>query len=277
MRRLRPGRLLRIAAVVALAAFAGFPLYWMYNTATSSNTELFGTGQSLLPNVDRTAGIVAVLGGGIPVARWLGNSAFVAFGTTLTSLTLAVLAAYAISRFRFHGRGVLGFGLFATQMLPEALLVVPLYALFVTLGLINNLWGLVVANTAFAMPVAVWIIKSAMDGIPYELEESARVDGCPRFAVLSQIVFPLVVPSVAAAAVIVFFDGWNEFLFASTFISDQARWPASKGLSSFIGEFVTPLPTVFSAALLFTLPAIVFFLLVQRRIVSGLTAGSVKG
>ncbi len=277
MRRLRGGGVPRIAVVLALAVFAGFPVYWMYATATSTNSELFGAGQTLWPHVERTFDIFDVFGGDVPMLRWLGNSAFVAFGTTLLSLLLAVLAAYSLSRYRFHGRGILGFGLFATQMLPEALLVVPLYALFVALGLINDLWGLVLANTAFAMPVAVWILKSAMDGVPYEIEESARVDGCPRFGILAQIVFPLVVPSVAAASVITFFDGWNEFLFATTFIQDQSLWPASKGLSSFVGEFVTPVSTVFSAALIFTIPALLFFLLVQRRIVSGLTAGSVKG
>ena len=277
MRRPRASDVVRTVVVLVLVVFAGFPIYWMYATATSSNSELFGAGQALWPHVERTLDIFGVFGDDVPLLRWLGNSAFVAFGTTFLSLVLAVLAAYALSRYRFHGRGILGFGLFATQMLPEALLVVPLYALFVALGLLNNLWGLVLANTAFAMPVAVWIIKSAMDGVPYEIEESARVDGCPRFGILAQIVFPLVVPSVAAASVITFFDGWNEFLFATTFIQDQPLWPASKGLSSFVGEFVTPLSTVFSAALLFTLPAIGFFLLVQRRIVSGLTAGSVKG
>jgi multiple sugar transport system permease protein len=190
---------------------------------------------------------------------------------------IAVLAGYGLSRYKFHGRGVLGFALFATQMLPEALLIVPLYALFASLSLLNGLLGLVLANTAFVMPVAVWIVKSAMDAVPYEIEEAARVDGCPRFVILTRIMIPLAAPSIAAAAVIVFFDGWNEYLFASTFIQDRALWTASVGLSSFIGEFITPLSTVFSAAIVFTIPAIVFFLLVQRQIVSGLTAGSVKG
>lgn len=271
-------RVPRGVAVATLVLLAGFPLYWMFTTATRTTNELFADDPPLLPSL---SGLGRVFSGvtdpEIPMLRWLTNSAFVAFGTTLLSLLLAVLAAYALSRYRFAGKGVFGFALFATQMLPEALFVVPLYAIFLTVGLLNNLGGLVLANTAFAMPVAVWILKSAMDGIPIEIEESARVDGCPRYAMLSQIVLPLVMPSVAAAAVITFFDGWNEFLFANTFMTDKDKWPASKGLASFVGEFVTPLSTVMSAALVFTLPAIVFFLLVQRRIVSGLTAGSVKG
>lgn len=273
-RRMPPvGRWITVLVVVLIAAF---PVYWMFNTALTPRGELF-TGQPLIPDLSKTGEIFAVFGSDVPIFQWLGNSSVVAIGTTVTSLLMALFTAYGLSRYKFRGSGVLGFALFATQMLPEALLIVPLYALFATLGLLNGLLGLVLANTAFVMPVAVWIIKSAMDSVPYEIEEAARVDGCPRFVILLRITIPLTAPSIAAAAVIVFFDGWNEYLFASTFIQDSALWTASVGLSSFIGEFITPLSTVFSAAIVFTLPAIGFFLLVQRQIVSGLTAGSVKG
>ena len=269
--------IVRITAVVFLAAVAGFPLYWMLATATRRPDELFGGSPHLLPDLTRLGSVFRNATDGVPMLRWLSNSAFVAGGTTVLSLVLAVLAAYALSRFRFRGRGLFGFAMFATQMLPEALIVVPLYAIFLTLGLLNNLWGLVLANTAFAMPVAVWILKTAMDAVPREIEEAAAIDGCSRYAMLRRIVLPLITPSLAAAAVIAFFDSWNEFLLANTFMTDKEKWPASKGLASFVGEFVTPLGTVMSAAVVFTLPALVFFLLVQRRIVSGLTAGAVKG
>jgi multiple sugar transport system permease protein len=268
---------LRAALLLLLVVLAGFPIYWMYNTATTKTSDLYQGRQPLLPHVERTGHIASVFTADTPVLRWLGNSAVIAAGTTVLSLALAVLAAYALSRYRFHGKGVLGFALFATQMLPEALLVVPLYALFTTLGLLNNLGGLVLADTAFAMPVAVWILKAAMDHVPYELEEAARVDGCSPLRILLRIVFPLIAPSVAAAGVIAFFDGWNEYIFATTFIQEKEKWAASTGLAAFVGEFSTPLDLVFAAALLFTLPGMVFFLVVQRHIVSGLTAGSVKG
>lgn len=259
-----------------LTIFAAFPIFWMLNTTMTNDAELYKTGQSVWPDWARLAGFPELLAG-VPIFRWLTNSALVAFGTTMLSLLIAIMAAYALSRFKFYGKGPASFLLFSTQMLPEALLVVPLFALFSGFGLLNQLYGLVLANTAFTMPVAVFVLKSAIDSIPYEIEESARVDGCPRYGQLWLIVVPLILPSIAAAAVINFFDGWNEFLFANTFISDSTKWPASVGLSSFIGQYSTPLSSVMAAALLFTLPAIVFFLIVQRQIVSGLTAGAVKG
>jgi len=268
---------MRVFLAILLAILAGFPLFWIVNTAITPNDVLYHGGQALIPDLTRSAKPFAILTAGTPFLHWMGNSAVVAFGTTLLSLLMATLAAYALSRYRFVGRGVMGFGFFATQMLPEALLVVPLYSLFTTLGLLNHLYGLVLANTAFEMPVAMFILKAAIDAVPYEMEESARVDGCGPLSILQIMIVPLIAPSMAAAAVITFFDGWNEYLFATTFISDPQSWTASTGLASFIGEFLTPLDTVFSAAFVFTIPAVIFFLLMQRRIVSGLTAGSVKG
>lgn len=267
----------RSVLALILVILAGFPIYWMINTAMTPVDSLYSGKQSLIPDFSRTLQIFQVLVSDSPFLRWLGNSAVVAAGTTLLSLLLACLAAYALSRYKFVGKGVMSFGFFATQMLPEALLVVPLYSMFMSLGLLNELYGLVLVNTAFAMPVAVFLLKSAMDAVPYEIEESARVDGCGPLTILQVMFIPLIAPSLAAAAVITFFDGWNEYLFATTFIHDAERWVASTGLASFIGEFSTPLDTVFSAAIVFTIPAAVFFLLMQRKIVSGLTAGSVKG
>jgi multiple sugar transport system permease protein len=267
----------RTVLAFLLVVLAGFPVFWMINTAMTPSAELYANRQQLIPDFSRTLSIFQVLVNDSPFLRWLGNSAIVAGGTTLLSLLLACLAAYALSRYKFAGKGLLSFGFFATQMLPEALLIVPLYSMFMSLGLLNELYGLVLVNTAFAMPVAVFLLKSAMDTVPYEIEESARVDGCNPLMILQVMFIPLIAPSLAAAAVITFFDGWNEYLFATTFIQDASSWVASTGLASFIGEFTTPLDTVFSAAIVFTIPAAVFFLLMQRKIVAGLTAGSVKG
>jgi multiple sugar transport system permease protein len=270
------GRTLQLAFIIAVVAVAAFPLYWMLNTALTTPNALYKTGQDFWLHLENFPALVQSLGS-VPVLQWLGNSAFIATGTTIVSLLLGSVAGYALSRFRFYGKGIVSFLFFTTQVLPEALILVPLYALFISLGLINNLGGLVLANAGFAVPVATFIIKNAMDSVPFEIEESARVDDCPRFSILTMILLPLITPSLAAAAVIAFFSGWNEFLFANTFLLDKTLWPASVGLASFVGQYETPLSAVMGSALIFSIPAVVFFLLAQRKIVSGLTAGAVKG
>jgi multiple sugar transport system permease protein len=263
-------------ALTLLVVFAGFPVYWMLATSLGTEKSLYGDGQPLLPEVGNIGQWGSFLAD-VPILRWLGNSFVIAAGTTILSLLLAILAAYALSRYRFHGRGVAGFVFFSTQMLPEALIIVPLYAIFAGAGLLNSHWGLVLADTAFVMPVSMFIIKTGIDKVPYEIEESARIDGCSRLRILVSIVLPLVRPSIAAAAIIAFFDAWNEFMFANTFLSDSVLWPAPVGLASFLGQFYTPMNVVMLCALMFAVPAIIFFLWAQRGIVAGLTAGSVKG
>jgi multiple sugar transport system permease protein len=276
MKKSRVLRLLRYLLIAALVIAAGFPVYWMIVTALATNAQLYGSGQVPWPQLQNLPALIATLGS-VPITPWLINTAVIATGTAVLSLILGACLGYALSRFRFKGRGIVTFLLFMTQVLPEATLLVPLYAMFIALGLLNNLLGLIFADVGFACPVAAFVLKGAMDAIPYEIEESAAMDNCPRIGVLTMIVLPLIMPSLAAAAVITFFAGWSEYLFASTFLLDRSLWPASVGLASFIGQIETPLPTVMGAALVFSIPAIVFFLLVQRRIVAGLTAGAVKG
>lgn len=267
---------LRALLILILVIFAGFPIYWMATTALSLNSELYNSGQVPWPQIGNLPNVVSELAQ-LPLLRWMANTGIVATGTTVVSLLLGSLAGYALSRFRFHGKGPIGFLLFMTQVVPEALILVPLYAMFIALGLLNSLTGLILANVGFSLPVAAFIIKGAIDAVPYEIEESAAVDNCPRLSVLTMIVLPIIAPSLAAAAIISFFAGWNEYLFAATFLMDNKLWPASVGLASFIGQYETPMSAVMGAALIFSLPAVAFFLLIQRKIVAGITAGAVKG
>lgn len=256
--------------------FLLFPIYWMFNTSLASDQALVSLPPQIWPDFSRI-GVYADVLFETPIVSWLGNSAFIAFGTSLFTLLLAYPAAYALSRFRFRGKGAFGFALFTTQMLPEALLVIPFYALFITLGLLNNLAGLVLVHTAFVMPVVVWLLKSAIDAIPIEIEESAKMDGAPIPSILTMVVAPLVAPSLAAGAIISFFYGWDEYLFATTFITSEASRPASVGLASFIGEYLVPINSVMATSFIYTFPAIVFFVLMQKYVVGGLISGSVKG
>lgn len=272
----QPRHMLRMLLVLTLLGAAAFPIYWMLVTSLTPSNQLFADTPNLLPRPSQLhvyRDVFAMK----PVGTWLLNSAIVAVGTTVASIVLAVFPAYALSRFRFAGKGALGFGLFTTQMLPEAMLVVPLYAIFGQLALLNSLGGLVLANTAFTVPVVVWILKGAIDGIPLDIEEAARVDGCSRFGIILTVVVPLIAPTLAAAAVIAFFHGWNEYVFAQTFVNQESKHTASVGLASFIGELSTPIDAVMAVAIIYTLPAVAFYLMVQKHVVAGMTAGGVKG
>ncbi|MEH2560159.1 multiple sugar transport system permease protein [Bradyrhizobium algeriense] len=267
---------LHLAAILGLLGAAAFPPYWMFVTSLTPSAALFADRARLLPTLSEAAAYREVFRT-IPVATWLVNSAIVATGTTVLSIALAILPAYALSRFRFRGKGIFGFALFATQMLPEAMLVVPLYGIFAQMSLLDSLIGLILANTAFTVPVITWILKGAIDGIPIEVEEAARIDGCSRIDIVLAVVVPLVAPTLAAAAVIAFFHGWNEYVFAQTLVSSEALRTASVGLAGFVGELSTPVHSVMAVSVIYTLPAVIFYLFVQRYVVSGMTAGSVKG
>jgi multiple sugar transport system permease protein len=213
----------------------------------------------------------------IPIATWLRNTIIVSLGTTVVCLVISVLGAYALSSFRWRGRGVFGFSLLVTQMLPEALLIIPIFIIFRQLGLLDSLQGLILSDSAFVVPIAVWILKGFFDTLPSEVYEAAMVDGCGRMGVLWRIMLPLSLPALVAVSVVAFFGGWNEYLFASTFITSSELRVASIGLASFIGELATPVELVLAGATVFTVAPVVFYLLMQRYIVSGLTGGAVKG
>jgi multiple sugar transport system permease protein len=267
---------LRISLVLALLGVAAFPMYWMLVTSLTSSPDLFAAKPHLLPDLAQWP-VYGHAFNTTAVATWLKNSAIVAFGTAALSIVLAIFPAYVLSRYRLPAVAVLGVALFVTQMLPEAMLVVPLYAIFGELGLLNSLTGLILANTAFTVPVITLILKGAVDGVPIDIEEAACIDGCTRLGIVLTVVLPLVAPSLAAAAVIAFFHGWNEYVFAQTLISDQGLQTASVGLAGFVGELSTPMHTVMAIGLMYTFPAVLFYLMVQRYVLAGMTAGSVKG
>jgi multiple sugar transport system permease protein len=276
MKKISLGTGARVVGVLIVLGLAVFPLYWMFVTSLTSNSNLFGKTAQLLPDLSRIGVYAeALFAGNVPI--WLLNSLVIAAGTCVLSVGLGIPLGYALARFSFRGKALAGVGLFLTQMLPEALLVVPLFALFRQLHLLNSLGGLILVDTAFVLPIVAFILRGAIDGIPRELEEAARVDGCRPLAVLMRVNLPLIAPTIAAAAVISFFSGWNEYVFAVTFISDSKMQPASVGVSSFIGELSTPLQTVMAVSVMYTLPAVVFYLFAQKYVVSGMTAGAVKG
>lgn len=264
------------AGVLLVCALVLFPVYWMLVTSIRPTRFSISYPPALWPEEFRWTAYLELFRT-IPVATWLRNTFSVSLGTTIVCLTLSIIGGYALSRFRWRGRGLFGFALLSTQMLPEALLVIPIFIIFRQIGLIDTLTGLVVADAAFVVPVGVWILKGFFDTIPQEVCEAALVDGCTPLGVLWRIILPLSLPALVAVSVVAFFEGWNEYLFASTFITSSELRVASIGLASFIGELATPVELVLACATVFTIAPVVFYIAMQRHIVSGLTGGAVKG
>lgn len=213
-----------------------------------------------------------------PFARWLLNSAIVAAATTVLGVALACSAAYAFSRFKFPGRraGLMAF--LVSQMFPGVLMMIPLYIIIVKwLGLGSTWLSLILVYTMTAIPFCVWMLKGYFDTIPRELEESALIDGASPARVFFQIVLPLARPAIAVTALFSFMTAWNEFIQAATFMDKETMYTAPVGLRFFVGGFQQQWGYFSAGAIVTAIPVVVLFLFLQRYLVSGLTAGAVKG
>ncbi|MGH3518355.1 MAG: carbohydrate ABC transporter permease [Haloechinothrix sp.] len=274
MTRRRVKASLITAATFAIVLAAVFPVYWMVVSALQSGTRF--QSPSLWPTEISFDAITAAFDKR-PVGRWFINTSVVSLVTALITAVLASNAGYALARFKSWLTGGFGIIILFTQMLPAALLVVPIYVILRRLNLLDELAGLIVANTAFALPLGIWLMRGFVKSVPTDLEEQAQVDGCSRFGAYMRITVPLLVPGIVVVVVFSFLLAWNDFFFARSLIFTADRWVLSVGLTSFESEYTIEWSELMGAAVAFTVPAVIFFGLVQQRLVSGLTAGSVKG
>jgi arabinogalactan oligomer/maltooligosaccharide transport system permease protein len=213
-----------------------------------------------------------------PFARWMLNSAVVAAATTVIGVFLATTAGYAFSRFRFPGRrsGLMSF--LVSQMFPGTLMLIPLYIIVVQwLGLGSTWIGLILVYTTTAIPFCVWMLKGYFDTIPRELEESARIDGASARQIFLRIILPLAKPAVAVTALFSFMTGWNEFILAATFMDEELMYTAPVGLRFFVGGYSQQWGYFAAGSIIVAIPVVALFFVLQKYLISGLTAGAVKG
>lgn len=253
-----------------------FPLYWMVVTALQPPDVSISYPPVLYPVRPNLNGFNQLFDQQ-PMARWLLNSAFIATITMALVTLLSILGAYAISWFKWRGRTGFALLLLFTQMLPEALIVIPIYKLYSQLHFLNNLPALALIHAAFVVPVGVWILRPAFLSIPKEVYEAAQIDGCSPMKILRTIMIPLTSPAILAVGVVAFFASWSEYLLSVTMISQRELYPASVGLASTQSMLDTPIQLVLSGALIYGLPPVILYMFIQRFIISGLTAGAVKG
>jgi multiple sugar transport system permease protein len=264
-------------ALIALyVLFALFPLFWLVKVALTPNELLYSEGIRLWPSRPSLEHFSFVLThSDFPL--FFRNSLIVSSATAAVATLLSSACGYALSRFQFRGKTALVALMLITQMFPLVMLIAPMFRLLVPLGLVNSLTGLIIVYTAFNAPFATFLMQSFFDAIPRELEEAAMIDGATRFGAFSRIILPLTLPGIAATAGFVFTAAWSELLFALMLNSSAQASTFPVGLLSFVSKFSVDFGQMMAAGVLALLPACLFFLLIQRYLVRGLTAGAVKG
>ena len=269
------------AAAIAVAVVTLFPIFWMVSTAFKPATEIYSLTPRPLPAHPTWTNFANVLNGsviGMPYWTFLRNSLFVTVASVLVSSVIALLAAIAVARFRFRFRTTYLIMLLIVQMLPQQALVIALFLDFRRLNLLDSLIGLILLYITFALPVTIWMLRNFVAAVPRELEEAAAIDGAGPLQRFWKVLLPLVMPGLVTTSVFAFIFAWNEFVFATTFLgTDQAKYTLPVYVTYFFGKGSVDWGAIMAASVLFTLPVMIFFLIVQRRLRTGLLAGAVKG
>jgi multiple sugar transport system permease protein len=274
-RRSRLRRFLEIELpILLILLFALAPYAWMVLTSIKPQEELTVWPVRYLPDA-ATLDHYRELLGRTTFAGNLLNSLIIACGAVALGLGVSIPAAYAFSRFRFAGRRPLMISFLAINMFPIVLLIIPLFVMMRILGLLDTFTAVILGHSTFAIPFAIWMLTSYFNAIPRELDEAATVDGATRLQAIRLVILPLVLPGVVTAGIYIFITSWNEYLFAMM-LSGQAVRTVTVALQLFIGEFTIQWGLLTAGGTLIALPVTFLFLIVQRRLVGGLTAGAVK-
>ncbi len=273
-------RLLRGFGISFFTISVAFPFYVMVVSSLKKQSELIADPLNLA--IDFSQGLVSLFASYGQVltefnfGRYIGVSTLVSVLTVVITLALAIPGAYAVARLRFPGRVVLSQSILLIYMFPAIVLVIPLYTVFSQLGLRDSLIGLLIVYPATTLPVALYMLQGYFRGLPAELEEAGIIDGCTRWEVIVKITLPLSLPAVASVALYVFMIAWNEFLFAFMFLDDPRIFTLSRGVVS-LNSSEVPRQFLMAGAVIVTVPIMAIFLWFERYLVTGLTAGAVKG
>lgn len=263
-----------VAIVVAVVVI--FPVYWMFATALKQPGRIMSATPQFVPWPISLENFGRALGAP-EFAVYLRNSLTVSLATVVLSMLVAVGAAFATVRFTFVGRKALLVVLVLVQMVPSSAMVIPLYLMLRQIGALDMVPGLVLTYLTFVLPFTVWNLRGFIAAIPVELEEAAMIDGCSRVQAFRRIVLPLLAPGIVATSIFAFINAWDDYLFAYVLMRSQSNYTLPVWLVSFSTAVQVDYGATIAASAIFSLPVLVFFLFVQRRLVGGLTSGAVKG
>jgi multiple sugar transport system permease protein len=262
--------------LVSLLVVVVFPFYWMTVTSFKGEDQMRSLVSMFWPSPPVTENYEHLLRK-TEFVSWFRNSVFVAISSTFVATAIGTIGAYALARLKFLGRAFMSSAVLITYLVPPSILFIPLYAQIRTLGLADSLGGLIAAYPSFTIPFVIWLLMGYFESIPVELEEAAMIDGATRFGAFRRVILPLAAPGVLAAGLYAFTQAWNEFLYALVFITDVKLRTLPVGLSTFITGDVYGWGYLMAGAVLTTLPVIAAYIYLQKYMVEGLTAGSVKG
>jgi raffinose/stachyose/melibiose transport system permease protein len=258
-----------------ILVLSAFPFYWMICNSAKEDTEIFANPIGLPASFRFRNYLDAWVAADLGTA--FVNSIIVTGATVLTILVVGSLAAYPLSRMRFFGRRFFLLFFTAGLVVAQEVVLIPLFSLFQSLGLLNSLWSVILANSTYGLPLAILLFSQFFRAIPLELEESARIDGCRSFTFLWSILLPLSKPVIGSVTIFVSLFTWNEYLFALTFLREPASKTLPVKMQVFFADYSTDWSKLFAALVMATVPVILLYLAMQRSFVRGLTAGAVKG
>ena len=264
------------AFVVLFVLVSIFPLLWVFKMSIVTKSELFASPPTILPETP-TGASYATIFDDPRFQKSLINSTVVAGTTTILCLFFGSIAAYAIARLRFRFRSSVMTLILALSFFPHVAIIAPLFLQFRQIGIINTYWAMIIPDTVFALPLTIWILVAFFKELPRDLEDAARVDGATTVQALRMVILPLAAPGVFTAAILTFIYAWNEFLVANTFAFDENTQPVTVTIPNFATIYTVDYGAQAAAAVVVTVPLVLLVLIFQRWIVSGLTAGAVKG
>lgn len=262
--------------LLAMIVVAVFPAIWMLSTSIKDVTELYDIPPEIIPDAPTMQNYLNVLQNSKMYQAFF-NSAFITICVVFLTLFISVLAGYGFARFKFKGSGVLKIGLLFGQMVPGVVIIIPLYFLFSKVGLLDTHISLIIADMALTIPMGVIMLSSFFAGVPRELEEAAKIDGCTGLGALFRVVLPVAKPGMISVAIYTFINAWEEFLFALNLTTSSKTRTLPIAISIFSGEFAVDWGATMAAAAVVALPVLLLFLLCNRYFVKGLSDGAVKG